>query len=264
MQLVNLTVYKKNGNLTTQSIAVDVDDFAGPIRFNSNSKSYFLLNAKNAAFNPSNTIQDSYEVIETLAAIQAISEKLLLLTVTQRRLVTVTTEQMIFNAGRIIGPFSAIGAGTEFLYYELGNPEPVRYVVSEDIATIMLQQVVTGTVRESVITAESDETTLLTTGTSVLSFRMPYALTLTKVKASLNTAPGAGVGIFTVDVKKNGTTIFSTKITIDNAETTSETAAIPSVLSTTAFANDDIMTIDINDIGGGAGTGLKVTFIGHQ
>lgn len=140
MQLINITVYKRNGNLTSESIAVDVDDVVGPIRFNSNSKSYFSLFAKRTLFDSLINEQTSYEVTETLSAIQAISSKLLLLTVTQRRQFTTTTEQMVFNAGRVVGPLLATGSGTEFLYYEIGNPEPVRYVVSESIATIVSQQ----------------------------------------------------------------------------------------------------------------------------
>lgn len=264
MQLVNLTVYKKNGNLTSQSIAVDVDDFIGPVRFNSGSKSYFSLIAKRTTFDSLQITQDQYEVNETLSTIQALSAKLLILTVIQRRLVTVTTEIMVFNAGNVVGDYLTTGLGTEFLYLEYGNPEPVRYVVSESIATIMSQQTVGGSVQESIMAAASDETTLLTTGTDKVTFRMPYAFTLTKVKASLNTVPGGGGGTFTVDVNKNGVTIFSTEITIDVAETTSETALIPNVLATTDFANDDIITVDIDNIGGGTGTGLKVTLIGNQ
>ena len=92
---------------------------------------------------------------------------------------------------------------------------------------------------------------------------MAYAFTLTSIKASLTTAQTSG-SIFTVDVKKNGTTVFSTLITIDNTEKTTATANTPSVLSTTALSDDDEITISITQIGDGTAKGLKVTLIGHQ
>lgn len=107
--------------------------------------------------------------------------------------------------------------------------------------------------------AASDETTALTTGTAKTTFRVPSAFTLTSARASLTTASSSG--LVTVNIKKNGTTIFSTKITIDANELTSTTAATPSVLSTTAFADDDYVTVDIDGAGTSA-AGLKITLIG--
>jgi hypothetical protein len=65
-------------------------------------------------------------------------------------------------------------------------------------------------------------------------------------------------GLPTVNIKKNGTTIFSTTLTIDANEKTSTTAATPAVLSTTTFADDDEITMDI-DVAGTGAKGLKVT-----
>jgi len=107
----------------------------------------------------------------------------------------------------------------------------------------------------------SDEETDLETGTAVTTFRMPYAMTLTEVRASVTTAPTGSV--LTVDINESGTTILSTKITIDATEKTSETAATPPVISDTALANDAEITIDIDTIGSTvAGAGLKVYLIG--
>ena len=58
----------------------------------------------------------------------------------------------------------------------------------------------------------------------------------------------------------NGVSMFSTPITIDANETTSETAAVPAVLSTTALADDDVITVDIDSAGTGA-VGLKLSFV---
>ncbi len=111
--------------------------------------------------------------------------------------------------------------------------------------------------------AASDETTALTTGTAKVTFRMPYAMTLTSARGSLTTAQASG-SIFTVNIKESGTTIFSTKLTIDNTELTSTTAATPAVISDNALADDASMTVDIDQVGNGSATGLKITLIGTR
>ena len=111
--------------------------------------------------------------------------------------------------------------------------------------------------------AASDETTALTTGTAKVTFRMPHAMTVTSVRASLTTAQASG-SIFTVDINESGTSILSTKLTIDNTEKTSTTAATPAVISDTALADDAEITIDIDQIGNGTATGLKITLIGTR
>ena len=116
---------------------------------------------------------------------------------------------------------------------------------------------------ESIILAASDETTALTTGTSKVTFRMPYAFTVSSVRASLTTAQTSG-SIFTVDINDSGTTILSTKLTIDNTEKTSTTATTPAVISDTALADDAEITIDIDQIGDGTAKGLKVVLIGTR
>ena len=111
--------------------------------------------------------------------------------------------------------------------------------------------------------AASDETTALTTGNAKVTFRMPYAMTLTAVRASLSTAQASG-SIFTVDFNEGGTSILSTKLTIDNTEKTSTTAAAAPVISDSALADDAEITIDIDQIGNGTAAGLKVTLIGTR
>ena len=118
-------------------------------------------------------------------------------------------------------------------------------------------------VTESIIVAASDETTALTTGSAKVTFRMPYAFTLTAVRASLTTAQASG-SIFTVDINEEGTTVLSTKLTIDNTEKTSTTASAAAVISDTALADDAEITIDIDQIGDGTAKGLKVYLIGYQ
>lgn len=107
----------------------------------------------------------------------------------------------------------------------------------------------------------SDESTALTVGTAKVTFRMPFAFTLTAVRASLTIAQSGGT-IFTVDVNEGGVSILSTKLTIDNSEKTSVTAATAAVISDAALANDAEITIDIDQIGDGTAKGLKVYLIG--
>lgn len=116
---------------------------------------------------------------------------------------------------------------------------------------------------ESIVVAVGDETTAITTGTTKVTWRMPYAFTVTSVRASLATAQTSG-SIFTVDINEAGTTIISTKLTIDNTEKTSVTAATPPVISDASLADDAEMTIDIDQIGDGTAKGLKVTLIGKR
>jgi len=114
---------------------------------------------------------------------------------------------------------------------------------------------------QSLIVACSDETTALTTGNAKATFRMPYAFTLTAVRASVTTAPVGST--LTVDINEAGSTILSTKITIDANEKTSTTAVTPPVISDTALANDAEITFDI-DVAGTGTKGAYVYLIGTQ
>jgi hypothetical protein len=110
----------------------------------------------------------------------------------------------------------------------------------------------------SLTVACSDETSDLTTGTAKATFRMPQAATITAVRASVTTAPAGSA--LTVDINESGSTILSTKLTIDAGEKTSTTAATAAVISDASIADDAEMTIDIDAIGSStAGAGLKVT-----
>ena len=109
-----------------------------------------------------------------------------------------------------------------------------------------------------------NELSTLTVGTKI-TFRwkqVPITQSL-KISASLTTAQASGATPVTVNVLKNGTTVFSTKITFDNTEKTTETASVPAVLTTNAIAYDDEISISVDAITAGtAATGLKVYFEG--
>jgi hypothetical protein len=111
--------------------------------------------------------------------------------------------------------------------------------------------------------AASNETTNLTTGTAKVTFRMPYAMTLTAVRASLSTAQTAGA-LLTVDINLNGVSVLGTKLTFDNTEKTTVTAATPATIVTSALTDDGEITVDIDAVGTAGARGLKITLIGTR
>ena len=118
-------------------------------------------------------------------------------------------------------------------------------------------------VLEDFIVACSDEATNLTTSISAVTFRVPYAMFLNSIRASVNDAPVGSTII--VDVKQTGTSIFSTKLSIDANEETSTTAATPAVISNPNLTDDAKVIVSIDQVGSStAGRGLKLTFKGYR
>ena len=116
---------------------------------------------------------------------------------------------------------------------------------------------------ETIICSVTDETQSASTGTSILTFRAPYAITLTSVRASVATAP-TGADLI-VDINESGSSILSTKLSIDAGEETSTTAATAPVISDTALADDAKIAIDVDQVGSStAGAGLKVYLLGYR
>lgn len=114
---------------------------------------------------------------------------------------------------------------------------------------------------ETIGVALSDETTELASGTNKATLSLPYAFTVTGVYATLNTA--SSVGAVTVDINEAGTSILSTKLTIDASEKTSATAATAAVISDASIAANAEIGFDIDGAGSGA-KGLKVFITGHR
>jgi len=115
----------------------------------------------------------------------------------------------------------------------------------------------------SFVIACGAEDEALTTGTKV-TFRLPFAFTVTEVRASLTVA-GTGGNLVTLDFEQNGTTILSTAITIDASELTSTTSATPPVISTSALTDDASIDCDVDQIDSGeASKGLKMYLIGYK
>ena len=115
--------------------------------------------------------------------------------------------------------------------------------------------------KETMIMAITGEDDSLTTGTGKVTWQMPFAMTATGIKASVKTAPVGSTII--VDLNEAGSTVLSTKLSIDDGETSSDNADEPPVFSDTALADDAIMTVDVDQVGSGtAGVGLKVYLTG--
>jgi hypothetical protein len=113
-----------------------------------------------------------------------------------------------------------------------------------------------------IMTAASDEVTAIVAGAGLMQFRMPYAMTGSEIRASLGSA--CATGTFTLDVLVGAATVFSTLLTVDATEKTSVSAAIPAVLSVTAWPDDSAVSISVTNQGDGTATGLKVTMIGTR
>lgn len=150
-----------------------------------------------------------------------------------------------------IASFAELGNSGCFYW----NSNGVMYLVCTNSLTTTAVTNQIGALTNVYEFALSDETTVITTGTAKVSWRAPYPMILRDCRASLTTASSSGLP--TVNIKEAGTTIFSTKLTIDANELTSTTAATPYVFSDTAIADDALITFDI-DVAGTGATGLKV------
>lgn len=166
-----------------------------------------------------------------------------------------------------IAALTTTAAGRSIL--EFSDPNADRVAIWDDSAgafvgaTLTPNIVISGTelrVIETHIIAASDETTALTTGTNKATFALPYAFTVTEVGASVNTVSSSGTP--TIDINEAGTTILSTKITIDVSEKTSLTAAAAAVISDSSIAAGAEIGIDIDTAGTGT-KGLKVWIRGY-
>ena len=107
----------------------------------------------------------------------------------------------------------------------------------------------------------SDLTNALSAGNTKAYYYVPNnAITVTGVRAMILTAQSSGT-LLTIDINEAGTTILSTKLTIDNSENRSETAATAAVISDTAIAAGALITIDFDAVGsGGAGVIVEIEY----
>ncbi len=115
---------------------------------------------------------------------------------------------------------------------------------------------------ESLVIPLSDETSDLTLSDGVYTFYLPYALTIDKMYASLNSTCG-GANVI-VDCQLNGTSIFdSSKLTVIQGNNISTSQ--PDYSNPTVFPIGSKMSFNIDQIGSStAGAGLKVMIHGHR
>ena len=186
---------------------------------------------------------------------------------------TVTTNANLTGDVTSTGNATAIGSGV-IINADVNGSAAIAYsklnlsssIVTGDIVdgTITKADMATAAKTESLIIAAGDETTALTVADGKTEFQMPYAFTLTDVRATLTTA-GSTSGVTTIDIEDDGVSIFSTLLTIDSTEKTSTSAATAAVISGATIADGSIMKINVDVLSGGATeAGLKIAFIGYQ
>lgn len=116
---------------------------------------------------------------------------------------------------------------------------------------------------ESFVCKITDDGTAVAAGAGKFYFDFPYPFTIEAVSGSLAVAQTSG-NLLTVDVNKNGVSILSTRLTIDNGEVSSSTAATPPVISTSGMSANSRLVVDVDQIGDGTAKGLTITILGRR
>jgi hypothetical protein len=110
------------------------------------------------------------------------------------------------------------------------------------------------------IAVQIEENTVdLAVATDKALIHVPFARKLTAVHAEVATAGTTGVTTF--DINRNGTSMLSTKLTIDSGETGSDTAATAAVIDAAQddTSVNDVITIDIDGVSTTAPKGAVIT-----
>lgn len=102
-------------------------------------------------------------------------------------------------------------------------------------------------------------TTDITTGANKAYWTAPFDIIDMVFYCDLFDASSSGAPAF--DINKNGSTILSTKLTIDPTETTSRTATTPYVATSDVASAGDRFTFDIDTAGTDA-KGPLITIVG--
>ncbi len=97
----------------------------------------------------------------------------------------------------------------------------------------------------------TDEVNTITTTGQKMELRCPRTFQTTKIKFSVNTAGG---GLFTVNIKNNGTVILSVIL---------GSSTVLDINNTTTYNENDIISAEVLNVGSGTATGLKVYLIGE-
>jgi len=84
---------------------------------------------------------------------------------------------------------------------------------------------------------------------ALLGRYFPYKFYLNNLILTLETAPTGSA--FEIDIKRNGLSIFTTRLTVDGGENTSITATVPYALISpqVIFSQGDLITVDVTQVG---------------
>jgi hypothetical protein len=108
----------------------------------------------------------------------------------------------------------------------------------------------------------SDEISDLTTGKKV-EFTVPASMSVTKVKATLSTAPTGSA--LTVDIRNSGVSLLSESIVIEDGSKTSTSATTQPTIDNPSISEDDTITVHLQTVGSTiTGAGLKVWLVGTE
>ena len=147
----------------------------------------------------------------------------------------------------------------------IASPTFTGTVVLPNVPAIV--QTAINTKTETIPIALGDESTVLATASTsvpVVTYNIPYAFTVTNVIISATVA-GTGGSLVTVDVHDDGTTILSTKVTLDAGEKTSATASTQPVVSSGAIGANSLIEIFVDGVdSNNLCAGLKVWLVGYQ
>lgn len=134
-------------------------------------------------------------------------------------------------------------------------PSDVSVTGTEQVLTLEFKNVTINQISDYVVSqvgneyvnvAMSDMTTSLTTGTGKAMWIAPEPGTLVDVWCGVFGQSSSGV--VRIDLNKNGSTVLSTRPSIDANESTSLTGTA-AVISSASFVKGDIFTFDIDDSG---------------
>lgn len=136
------------------------------------------------------------------------------------------------------GVWKTLWSATTATYPSLTELSYVKWVTSDIQTQLNSMAVLTGKLRFAIAG------TIGVTGTNVANtILITESITLTKCHLCLGTA---GNGTLTVDVNKNGTTLFST--TKPSITTTNQYSVNTGTLTTTTASSGDLLTIDIDQV----------------
>lgn len=138
-----------------------------------------------------------------------------------------------------------------------------QWAVSGDLLPVA----VTPEVHDFLLKCSDESTTVLAVSTGVYNFYMPYGLLITDVRATVNVAQADGTPL-AFDVKKDGTSIFSSLLTIQNGSNKSTDSITPYVLAnspnSTVLTDGSLISVDISQVGTPLAKGLKIYLIGQR